>query len=95
MSPNDLSSEERLLRAMITLNAIKNGKSPPNFDNISNGWITRIDVDASTDKTLTQIREKMNFVGWSTKPERKGLVAKVISGSCHTAEKIWTKLLGQ
>ena len=66
MSLNDLSPEERLLRAMITINAINNDRPPPDFNKITGGWIARIDPDASADETLNQIRGKMRSAGWST-----------------------------
>ena len=66
MSLNDLSPEERLLRAMITINAINNDRPPPDFNKIKGGWIARIDPDAGADETLNQIREKMRSAGWST-----------------------------
>ena len=72
MSLNDLSPEERLLRAMITLNAINNDRPPPDFDKIEGGWITRIDSKASVDETLNQIRKKMRSAGWSINSEPEG-----------------------
>ena len=63
-SANGLSSEERLLRAMVTLNAINNGRPVPDFNTIESGWVTKIDPNASAEETGKQIVDKARSAGW-------------------------------
>ena len=63
-SANGLSSEERLLRAMVTLNAINNGRPVPDFNKIEGGWVTKIDPNASAKETSKQIMDKARSAGW-------------------------------
>ena len=63
-SANGLSSEQRLLRAMITLNAINNGRPVPDFNKIEGGWVTKIDPNASAKETGKQIKDKARSAGW-------------------------------
>ena len=71
-SANGLSPEQRLLRAMVTLNAINNGRPVPDFNNIESGWITRIDRNASADETLNKIKGKARSAGWFDNTELDG-----------------------
>ena len=72
MSLDNLTPEKRLLRAMITLNAINNGRPVPDFNKIESGWITRIDRDSSADETLNKIKGKARSAGWFDKSESEG-----------------------
>ena len=58
------SPEQRLLRAMVTLNAINNGRPVPDFNKIESGWVTKIDPNASTEETVKQIKDKTRSAGW-------------------------------
>ena len=58
------SPEQRLLRAMVTLNAINNGRPVPDFNKIEGGWVTKIDPNASAKETGKQIMDKARSAGW-------------------------------
>jgi len=58
------SPEQRLLRAMVTLNAINNGRPVPDFNTIESGWVTKIDPNASAEETGKQIVDKARSAGW-------------------------------
>ena len=70
-SANGLSSEERLLRAMVTLNAINNGRPAPDFNKIECGWGAKIDPNASAKETGKQIMDKSRSAGWP-QPSKSG-----------------------
>ena len=63
-SVNGLSPEQRLLRAMVTLNAINNRRPVPDFNTIESGWVTKIDPNASPEETGKQIVDKARSAGW-------------------------------
>mgnify|MGYP001464306081 CR=1 FL=1 len=66
------SPEQRLLRAMVTLNAINNGRPVPDFNTIECGWVTTIDPNASAKETGKQIMDKARSVGWSQSSKSGG-----------------------
>ena len=66
------SPEQRILRAMVTLNAINNGRPIPDSNKIESGWVTKMDPNASTEETGKQIKDKARSAGWPLSSQSGG-----------------------
>ena len=51
----DKTPERRLLEAMITLNAINNGRPVPDMSKIKGGWVTGISPGESVEEIETKL----------------------------------------
>jgi hypothetical protein len=49
------SPQRRLLEAMVSLNAINNGRPIPDMDKITNGWVVPIPASASRDEIAERV----------------------------------------
>ena len=68
------SAQRRLLEAMVTLNAINNGRSVPDMDKIKNGWVLPISASASRKEIRKRIVNAISDGGINirSKPDCEG-----------------------
>ena len=68
------SAKRRLLEAMVTLNAINNGRPVPDMDKIMNGWVLPIPASASRKEMRKRIVNAISEGGINirTNPDCEG-----------------------
>jgi hypothetical protein len=68
------SAQRRLLEAMVTLNAINNGRPVPDMDKIKNGWVLPISASASRKEIRKRIVNAISDGGINirSKPDCEG-----------------------
>ena len=67
-----LTPQQRLLRAMIILNSVNNGRPVPDFDTVEAGWITEIDPGKSREDRTQKLVNAAQSAGWAIKPNSEG-----------------------
>ena len=67
-----LTPQQRLLRAMIILNSVNNGRPVPDFDKVEAGWITEIDPGKSREESTQQLVDAAQSAGWTIEPNSEG-----------------------
>ena len=55
--------QRRLLEAMVTLNAINNGRPVPDMDKIQGGWVTSISPGQSREEIASKLVEAIKADG--------------------------------
>jgi hypothetical protein len=55
----EISPERRLLEAMVTLNAINNGRPVPDMKNIIGGWVVRLDHGMDRQEMISRIKKEI------------------------------------
>ena len=63
------SAQRRLLEAMVTLNAINNGRPVPDMDKIMNGWVLPIPASASRKEMRKRIVNAISEAGINIRPK--------------------------
>ena len=63
------SAQRRLLEAMVTLNAINNGRPVPDMDKITNGWVLPISASASRKEMRKRIVNAISEGGINIRPK--------------------------
>ena len=51
----DKSPQRRLLEAMVTINAINNGRPVPDMDEIEGGWVVRVEPGQSREELASRL----------------------------------------
>ena len=67
-----LTPQQRLLRAMIILNSVNNGRPVPDFDKVEAGWIAEIDPGKSREESTQQLVDAAQSAGWAIEPNSEG-----------------------
>ena len=55
--------QRRLLEAMVTLNAINNGRPVPDMDKIQGGWVTNVSPGQSRDEIASKLIDAIKADG--------------------------------
>ncbi len=63
------SAQRRLLEAMVTLNAINNGRPVPDMEKITNGWVLPISASASRKEMRKRIVNAISESGINIRPK--------------------------
>ena len=59
----DKSPQRRLLEAMVTINAINNGRPVPDMDKIHGGWVTSVPPGQSREEIASKLIEAIKADG--------------------------------